>query len=251
MATSGEPKSDEALKDFFTEVKEIEKRDSVLTSDQQIARLTRPGSSYFNLNPFEVLQIDKDSTETVVKKTYRKLSILVHPDKNPDCIETAQKAFEAVKKAYETLLDEEQKKACLEVYVEAEGFLKTEIQKKKKKLKKEGKDDRVEEDDPRVYEEAFHKRVMTLFADFQQRRKEKAMMEMNERKRQRQKEIEEEEAKKAKVEYEKGWEESRTKRVDSWRDWQTGAKKKKKKDKDKDKIPKGPLRPPKLIPEKR
>lgn len=36
------------------QVKQIEKRDSVLTSKNQIERLTRPGSSYFNLNPFEV-----------------------------------------------------------------------------------------------------------------------------------------------------------------------------------------------------
>lgn len=36
------------------QVKQIEKRDSVLTSKNQIDRLTRPGSSYFNLNPFEV-----------------------------------------------------------------------------------------------------------------------------------------------------------------------------------------------------
>lgn len=35
-------------------VKEIEKRDSVLTGPQQIDRLTRPGSTYFNLNPYEV-----------------------------------------------------------------------------------------------------------------------------------------------------------------------------------------------------
>lgn len=35
-------------------MKQIEKRDSVLTSKQQIERLLRPGSSYFNLNPFEV-----------------------------------------------------------------------------------------------------------------------------------------------------------------------------------------------------
>lgn len=36
------------------QVKQIEKRDSVLTSKQQIDRLLRPGASYFNLNPFEV-----------------------------------------------------------------------------------------------------------------------------------------------------------------------------------------------------
>jgi len=35
-------------------VKEIEKQDSVLTPKQQIDRLTRPGATYFNLNPFDV-----------------------------------------------------------------------------------------------------------------------------------------------------------------------------------------------------
>lgn len=39
---------------FNLQVKEIEKRDSVLTGPQQIERLTRPGSTYFNLNPYEV-----------------------------------------------------------------------------------------------------------------------------------------------------------------------------------------------------
>jgi len=34
-------------------VKEIEKQDSVLTPKQQIDRLTRPGATYFNLNPFD------------------------------------------------------------------------------------------------------------------------------------------------------------------------------------------------------
>ena len=40
--------------DCFSQVKAIEKRDSVLTSEQQIDRLLRPGATYFNLNPFEV-----------------------------------------------------------------------------------------------------------------------------------------------------------------------------------------------------
>lgn len=40
-----------------SQVKKIEKRDAVLTSSQQIDRLLRPGSTYFNLNPFEVWQL--------------------------------------------------------------------------------------------------------------------------------------------------------------------------------------------------
>lgn len=71
------------LTDFHNyQVKEIEKRDSVLTPKQQIDRLLRPGSTYFNLNPFEVLQVEPESTVEELKKKYRRLSILVHPDKN-------------------------------------------------------------------------------------------------------------------------------------------------------------------------
>ena len=55
-------------------MKEIEKRDSVLTPKQQIERLLRPGSSYFNLNPFEVLQIDPETSVEDAKKKYRRVS---------------------------------------------------------------------------------------------------------------------------------------------------------------------------------
>jgi len=58
-------------------VKEIEKRDSVLTPKQQIDRLLRPGSSYFNLNPFEVLQIDPNTAIDEIKKKYRRVSIYI------------------------------------------------------------------------------------------------------------------------------------------------------------------------------
>lgn len=76
-------------------MKEIEKRDSVLTPKQQIDRLLRPGSTYFNLNPFEVLQIDPETSLEEAKKKYKRLSILVHPDKNQDDAERAQAAFES------------------------------------------------------------------------------------------------------------------------------------------------------------
>jgi len=83
------------FQEFYTEVKEIEKRDSVLTSKQQIDRLMRRGSSYFNLNPYEVLQIDPEYTVDETKKKYKRLSILVHPDKNQDDPDRAQRAFES------------------------------------------------------------------------------------------------------------------------------------------------------------
>ena len=68
----------------FSEVKQVEKRDAVLTKEQQIERLTKPGSKYGNLNPFAVLMVSYDADENTVRKSFRKLSILTHPDKNPD-----------------------------------------------------------------------------------------------------------------------------------------------------------------------
>lgn len=100
-------------------MKYIEQRDSVLTSDQQIKRLLRPGSTYFNLNPFEVLQIEPDTPVDQIKKKYRSLSILVHPDKNQDKKDEAQQAFEIINRAWKTLENDVTRKKCLDVYEEA------------------------------------------------------------------------------------------------------------------------------------
>lgn len=101
------------------QVKQIEARDSVLTSEQQINRLLRAGSTYFNLNPFEVLQIAPETPIDLIKKRYRSLSILVHPDKNQNDKDRAQSAFEVVNKAWKTLENDATRKRCLEVYEEA------------------------------------------------------------------------------------------------------------------------------------
>lgn len=106
---------------YYSQVKEIEKRDSVLTSTQQIDRLLRPGSTYFNLNPFEVLQIEPEATIEQIKKRYRQLSILVHPDKNQDNKERAQTAFEIINRAWTALENEVTRQKCLDVYEEAKA----------------------------------------------------------------------------------------------------------------------------------
>lgn len=91
----------------------------MLTSKQQIERLLRPGSTYFNLNPFEVLQIEPTISLDQVKKKYKSLSILVHPDKNPDDKERAQNAFEAVNRSWKILESDLTRKKCMELYEEA------------------------------------------------------------------------------------------------------------------------------------
>lgn len=93
----------------------------MLTPKQQIERLMRPGSTYLNLNPFEVLQVDPETPIDDIKKKYRRLSILVHPDKNQDNADKAQQAFEVVNRAWRTLENEETRKKCMDVVEEAKG----------------------------------------------------------------------------------------------------------------------------------
>ncbi|CDQ56687.1 unnamed protein product [Oncorhynchus mykiss] len=230
-AAGGEPSTqsgpDDLFNHFYTEVKQIEKRDSVLTSKQQIDRLLRPGSSYFNLNPFE-------------------LSILVHPDKNQDDPDRAQLAFEAVDKAYKNLLDPEQKKRAVDVIQAGREYVEHNMKEKKKQLKKDGKPQFLEEDDPEMFRQAVYKQTMKLFAELEIKRKEREAKDMHERKRAREEEIETAEKAKREREWQKNFEETRDGRVDSWRSFQAGKSKAKK-----EKKPRSFLKPPKVKMEQR
>ncbi|CAH1989747.1 unnamed protein product [Acanthoscelides obtectus] len=239
------PEKEEVFKEFLTEVKEIEKRDSVLTPKQQIERLLRPGATYRNLNPFEVLQVEPETPLEEIKKKYRRLSILVHPDKNQDDAERAQQAFEAVNKAWKALENEDSRKKCMEIIEEAVGRTEIMIQEKRKKAKKDGRSTAVPEDDPVEFKRAVKVLTMKLFADTERKRRELADRDQEERKRKREAEIEEEERAKAQKEWQKNFEESRENRVNSWQNFQTKSKEKKSSKKIKT------FRPPKNKPESR
>ena len=53
---------------------------------------------------YKILGIDKDATDQEIKKAYRKLAIVHHPDKNPDDEQAAER-FKDIGEAYETLSD--------------------------------------------------------------------------------------------------------------------------------------------------
>ncbi|RWS31026.1 dnaJ subfamily C member 8-like protein [Leptotrombidium deliense] len=221
--------NDSVFLSFMKEVKEIEKQDSIYTSDKQINRLLRSGSSYRNLNPFEVLLIDPEANVDDIRKQYKKLSILLHPDKNPNDRDRAQTAFDVLNKAYTTLNDEISRKKALEVVEEAKFRVNQTIEEKRKKLKKEGKrDTRVDEDNADNYKHAIKVMTMKLFADYERKRRMQEEKATEERKRKREEEIEEEEKKKIEQEWNKNYEESRESRVSSWKTFVNHSKTKRK-----------------------
>ncbi|VVC87465.1 unnamed protein product [Leptidea sinapis] len=203
-STSG---NTESFEEFYTEVKEIEKRDSVLTPKQQIERLLRPGSTYFNLNPFEVLQVEPEATLDEIKRKYRRLSILVHPDKNIDDSERAQHAFEIINRAWKTLECEVTRKKCLDIYQEAKERTDHMIEQKRKKQRKEGRlEEGIPEDNPLKYSHAVYVMTMKLFADMERKRQHLETRDMEERKRKREAEIELEEQSTMEKEWAKNFE---------------------------------------------
>ncbi|AET40362.1 type I HSP40 co-chaperone HLJ1 Ecym_5626 [Eremothecium cymbalariae DBVPG len=57
---------------------------------------------------YELLQIDKEASDSDVKKAYRKLAIKLHPDKNRH--PRAAEAFKKINRAFEVLSDENKRK---------------------------------------------------------------------------------------------------------------------------------------------
>ncbi len=59
---------------------------------------------------YDVLGVSKDADDSTIKKSYRKLAMKFHPDKNPDD-KAAEERFKELGEAYEVLSDDEKRSA--------------------------------------------------------------------------------------------------------------------------------------------
>ena len=96
------------VQEFYKDVKDVDR-------DNEVKRII----SAFRLNPFEQLGLRYDATEEDIRRQYRKLSLLVHPDKcrHPQ----AKAAFEIVNSASKQLQNEEYRKELLHTLNLARG----------------------------------------------------------------------------------------------------------------------------------
>ncbi|XP_073054831.1 J domain-containing protein spf31-like [Primulina eburnea] len=229
-ATAPAADEDRLLKQFFSEVSEVER-------DNEVNRIL----SCFKLNAFEYLNIPFDSSLDDVKRQYRKLSLLVHPDKckHPK----AKEAFGALAKAQQILHDSEEREYLLNQVNAAKEELRA---KRKKQLKKDTASKLKSLVDEGKYEHEYERseefqqllklKVREVLTDQEWRRRKMQMRISEEEGRLKKDEEETKEMWKRKREHEEQWEGTREQRVSSWRDFMKGGKK----------VKKGELRPPKL-----
>ena len=59
---------------------------------------------------YEILEVSRDASGDVIKKSYRKLAVKFHPDKNPGD-HTAEDKFKELGEAYEALSDPDKRAA--------------------------------------------------------------------------------------------------------------------------------------------
>ena len=59
---------------------------------------------------YDILGVSKNATSDEIKKSYRKLALKYHPDRNRDD-KTAEKKFKEISAAYEILKDPQKKSA--------------------------------------------------------------------------------------------------------------------------------------------
>ncbi len=220
---------DAELDEFMAQVQVIQNSSQIaaLTGAEHIARLHRPGAKYFNMNPFEVLGLAHTSSADEVRGAYRKLSVKVHPDKNPGN-ERAAAAFDLVKQAAERLEDEERFGFCVRICQAATEAAEKKVSARKKKLRKEGQDDAVAEDDPDKMAIAVKVMISRMFAEFEARKKQLEKQDAEAKKKAKEEQAEREFLAALKAKEEKMWEKSRQKRVNGWRAWEgQGGKKSK------------------------
>ena len=115
------------------EMNTMTQNDKKFTKDSQMERLTT--KTYFN--PYDVLELGAEASEVEIKKKFKMLSILVHPDKNKH--EQAGHVFNIVGKAYKTLLDVDKRRTYQRVMREAKEVVDVKRKKDNELLKAQGK----------------------------------------------------------------------------------------------------------------
>lgn len=207
----------------MADMKKLKNTDNKYTAEYQMDRLL---SSTF-VNPYDILEIGSEASETEIKKKYRLLSILVHPDKCKH--EKAFDAFHLLEQAHKTLLDPEKRRIYQRVMREAKERVEYERKKENKRRTDLGQEILPTDSINSEVQDMCKK----LFEEIEERKQHFDRLDQA-YKRKKHHETEKSKAQEDVLKEDlKAWEENRDKRVESWRTFNTHKEKKEKKKKTK------------------
>lgn len=161
---------------------------------------------------YAVLGLQPGVPESDIKITYRKKSLLIHPDKtrNP----RAPEAFDRLKKAQTELMDEKHRERLDEAIADARMLLMRE--------------NKWTVDSPELKTDDFKAKWADkskyVLIDNEQRRQRQLKAQMQEEGREQRREEEQLEARKRKRQHDQDWEATRDQRIDSWRKFASKGK---------------------------
>ncbi|KAL8731211.1 MAG: hypothetical protein Q9181_004388 [Wetmoreana brouardii] len=205
-ALEGPPKEDS--RDSLAALDALEKEASEFNKDAEIDRILKA----FKLDAYAVLNLQPGVPDTQIKLQYRKLSLLIHPDKtsNP----SAPDAFDRLKKAQTALLEEKSRQHLDECIADARMLLMRE-----RKLTVDSPEVKEPDSD---FMAAWRRKTVEVLVDAEARRRKQMKAQLQEEGREQRKQDEETAERKRRREHEVKWEETREGRIGSWRDFQKG-----------------------------
>ncbi|KAL8682185.1 MAG: hypothetical protein Q9186_001722 [Xanthomendoza sp. 1 TL-2023] len=196
-------------KDELAALDALEKEASEFNKDAEIDRILKA----FRLDAYAVLNLQPGVPDSQIKIQYRKLSLLIHPDKTSNA--SAPTAFDRLKKAQTELMDPKHRTHLDECISDARMLLIRE-----RKLTTDSAE--VKEPDMEFLE-AWRKKTVEVLVDAEHRRRKQLKAQLQEEGREQRKQDEEVAERKRRREHEVKWEESREDRIGSWRDFKKGG----------------------------
>ncbi|CAF9903468.1 MAG: hypothetical protein GOMPHAMPRED_000284 [Gomphillus americanus] len=210
LPPASQPKDPE--KDSEAILNALERESKEWDKDSEIARIL----STFSLDAYSVLDLQPGVPESSIIATYRKKSLLIHPDKtkNP----SAPLAFDKLKKAQTELLDEKSRTRLDEAIADARTLL----------MRERGWNGDSEEMKPDSMSEeirkAWREKTKVVLVENEMRRQKQLKVQMAEEGREQKRMEEEVTERKRKREAETAWENGREERISSWRTFAGGKK---------------------------
>ena len=186
----------------------------------QIERLTGRGHSWLNLNPYEVLRLPRTASEEDIRARFRRLSALVHPDKNAGDAVRAGDAFNMLRNAQEAALDPTKRTIACALMAASEKLVRKARRRRLRAGAPEASLPPLAEEISRETRKAFAEREMRR-RNYEARIKAEAMREAAA-------EFESVEEAAAQQKAEAAWASGRDRRMEGWQSWQTVAAKKRK-----------------------